>query len=100
MVIITRINLSNGNNYRNYIYFNYYSREIEVATIERPELIEFDKESEDDSLVDDQHHKLKNLLQENSDDAEIAWRFARACYRCSVKNPKKQKEFILEGKIQ
>lgn len=72
-------------------------RGSEDAVIERPELMEIDKEAENDSLTSDLYYKLKNILQENPDDPEIAWRFAKICYRCSVQNPAKQKEFIFEG---
>ncbi|KAJ8672676.1 hypothetical protein QAD02_003936 [Eretmocerus hayati] len=62
-------------------------------------LMELDKEAEDASLRSIHYQKLKNLLLQNANDAEIIWRFARACYHCSlpVKGTEKEKEFIFEG---
>ncbi|XP_014204189.1 regulator of microtubule dynamics protein 1-like isoform X2 [Copidosoma floridanum] len=69
----------------------------EIDGVMNPELLELDKESEDTSLQPHVYIKTKSLLQENPRDVEIVWRFARACYHCSLLEPKKHKEYILEG---
>ncbi|KAL7296348.1 hypothetical protein TKK_0010362 [Trichogramma kaykai] len=70
------------------------------GTSEDPELLELDKENEDPNSHEVLYIKLKNLLTENSNDVEIVWRFARACYNmynAQKDNPEKAKAYLFEG---
>lgn len=61
--------------------------------------LEIDENFEDHTLHSALYKKLKKLYIENPNDIEIIWRFARACYYCSVpvKKSEKEKEFVYEG---